>query len=201
MARGDLGAVARPVVAVEAGRKVLRVGGVIQSVAVDETYQRDVWDAMLPERPPANALILGLGGGTIATLLTQRWGCLPITGVERDPAVVFLAQHEFGLDRLPNVRIEVADAFAYLRECATRYDVLCVDLYTAGKLAHGVLAGPFLRDVARCLTPEGTAIFNFWRGPYLSDQLRRVGRALEVTRTLEVDENILAHCRRFDHEE
>jgi spermidine synthase len=201
MARDGVGVGERPVVAVEAGRKVLRVGGVIQSVAVDETYRRDVWDAMLPERLPANALILGLGGGTIATLLTQRWGYLPITGVERDPAVVFLARHEFGLDRLRNVRIEVADAFAYLRECDARYDVLCVDLYTAGKMAHGVLASPFLRDVARCLTPEGTAIFNFWRGPYLSDQLRRVGRALEVTRTLEVDDNILAHCRRFDHEE
>ncbi|HKV84781.1 MAG TPA: hypothetical protein VJN88_09505 [Ktedonobacterales bacterium] len=201
MARDDVGAGARPVVAVEAGRKVLRVGGVIQSVAVDETYQRDVWDAMLPERRPANALILGLGGGTIATLLTHRWGSLPITGVERDPAVVFLARHEFGLSHLPNVRIEVADAFAYLRACDTRYDVICVDLYTAGKMAHGVLASPFLRDVARCLTLEGTAIFNIWRGPYLSDQLRRVGRALEVTRTLDVDDNILAHCRRYDHAE
>lgn len=184
--------------AVEAGRKVLRVGGVIQSVAVDEVYQRDVWDAMLPERRPANALILGLGGGTIATLLTRRWGPLPITGVELDPSVVWLAKHEFGLHHMPHVRIEVADAFAYMRRREERYDVICVDLYTAGKMAHGVLAGAFLRDVARCLTPDGTAVFNLWRSPYLADQERRLKRELDVTAIVEVDDNILVHCRRLD---
>jgi hypothetical protein len=30
---------------VEDGRVVLRVGGVIQSVAVDDGYESDVWDA------------------------------------------------------------------------------------------------------------------------------------------------------------
>ena len=37
---------------------------------------------MLPQERPSNVLILGLGGGTIAQFLTQRWGPLPITGVE-----------------------------------------------------------------------------------------------------------------------
>src|SRR5690242_7661012 len=55
-----------PTVRIEGGRKVLRVGGVIQSVHVDETYEPDVWDAMLPERRPERVLILGLGGGTMA---------------------------------------------------------------------------------------------------------------------------------------
>src|SRR5690348_12385037 len=58
----------RPMVVVEAGRKVLRVGGVIQSVHVDEGYEPDVWDAMLPRERPQSALILGLGGGTMAQL-------------------------------------------------------------------------------------------------------------------------------------
>lgn len=195
MAKDIRAAVARPLVAVEAGRKVLRVGGVIQSVAVDDEYQRDVWDAMLPERRPASALILGLGGGTTAMLLTRRWGPLPITGVEVDPSVVWLARHEFGLSDMPHVQIEVVDAFAYMRRCADRRDLICVDLYTAGKMAHGVLAGSFLRDVARCLTPEGTAVFNFWRTPYLADQMRRLAREFAVERVVEVDENILVHCR------
>lgn len=198
MARDSRAAGARPLVAVEAGRKVLRVGGVIQSVAVDDEYQRDVWDAMLPERRPASALILGLGGGTTAMLLTRRWGSLPITGVEVDPSVVWLARHEFGLSGMPHVRIEQADAFTYMRRLGERYDLICVDLYTAGKMAHGVLAGPFLRDVARGLTPEGTAVFNFWRTPYLEDQMRRLRREVAVERVVEADENILVHCRALD---
>ncbi len=190
---------ARPIVAVEAGRKVLRVGGVIQSVAVDDGYQWDVWDAMLPDRPPASALILGLGGGTTAMLLTRRWGSLPITGVEVDPSVIWLARHEFGLDHMPHVRIEQADAFDYMRRSADRRDLICVDLYTAGKMAHGVLAAPFLRDIARGLTPEGTAVFNFWRSAYLQDQLRRLRRELAVERIVEVEDNILAHCHALDN--
>src|SRR5258708_29545977 len=113
MGHGEQGG-AQPVVRIEAGRKVLRVGGVIQSVAVDETYQQDVWDAMLPRTQPANMLILGLGGGTIASLATQRWGPLPIVGVERDPAVAWLAQHRLGLVHEPQVHVIVASAFPEL---------------------------------------------------------------------------------------
>lgn len=189
---------AQPFVTIEGGRKVLRVGGVIQSVSVDPSYSRDVWDAMLPDIQPANVLILGLGGGTIATLMTQRWGAIPITGVERDPAVVWLARHEFALDNLPHVHIEVADAFAYVRKCEERFDVICVDLYVAGKMAHGVLGGSFLRDIARRLTPNGIAAFNLWRSPYLPDQLRRLARALDVRNTVAVDENVIAYCSRRD---
>ncbi len=193
-----VGAAVRPVVALEDGRKVLRVGGIIQSVSVDSSYSRDVWDAMLPSTPPANALILGLGGGTIATLLTQRHGSLPIVGVERDPAVAWLARHEFGLDLLPNVRIVVADAFAFLRDCRDPFDAICVDLFVAGKMAHGVLAAPFLRDVARVLSPEGVATVNLWRSPYLDDQLRRLSRELRICGITEVDDNIVVLCSRLN---
>jgi spermidine synthase len=186
----------RPVVMYESGRKVLRVGGVIQSVHVDETYVPDFWDAMLPRRRPASALILGLGGGTIAALMTRQWGPLPIVGVELDPAVVWLARHEFGLDALPNVEIVVEDAFSYVRRCERRYDAVCVDLYTAGKMAHGVLGSPFLACVARLLGAEGTAAFNFWRSPYLADQLRRLRRELMVLDIVEADDNIIVHCAR-----
>lgn len=189
----------KPIVTVEDGRKVLRVGGVIQSVSPDPASP-DVWDAMLPDiQPrPASALILGLGGGTIATLMTQRWGLLSITGVERDPAVVRLARHEFGLGAMPNLTVEVADAFAYVRKCPQRFDLICVDLYVAGKMAHGVLGGAFLRDIARCLTPNGIAAFNLWRSPYLPDQMRRVARTLSLQSTITVDGNVIVFCGRRD---
>src|SRR5262249_32318989 len=149
-------------------------------VAVDAAYQQDVWDAMLPTERPANLLILGLGGGTIAALAAARWGHLPITGVERDPAIARLALQEFGLAAAPHVQVIVADAFAYVRECRERFEAIAVDLYVAGKLAHGVLGGAFLRDISHLLTPEGTVSFNLWRGPYLADALRRIGRSLPI---------------------
>lgn len=183
-----------PVVAVEDGRKVLRVGGVIQSVAVDASYVTDVWDALLPRRQPASALILGLGGGAIAQLMTRRWGPLPIVGVERDPAVVHLARHEFGLGALDHLRIVTADAFAWVAACDQRFDAICVDLYVAGKMAHGVLGATFLRDLRRIVTPRGEVTFNLWRSAYLTDQLRRIERAFSVVAIVEADDNIIIHA-------
>ncbi len=178
----------------EDGRKVLRVGGVIQSVAVDECYTPDVWDAMLPRCQPASALILGLGGGAIAQLMARRWGPLPIVGVELDPAVVWLARREFGLDDLPHLSIVTADAFIWAARCEQTFDAICVDLYTAGKMAHGVLGAAFLRDLRRLLTPRGEVTFNLWRSAYLADQLRRIERVLSVIAVDEADDNLIVHA-------
>src|SRR6185437_684947 len=82
MGQAIRGARQTPIAVIQQGRLVLRVGGDIQSIGVDACYQADIWDALLPHNQPANALILGLGGGTVAHLMTQRFGPLPITGVE-----------------------------------------------------------------------------------------------------------------------
>ncbi len=184
----------RPVARVEDGRKVLRVGGVIQSVEVDERYTADVWDAMLPRRRPASALILGLGGGSIAKLMTRRWGPLPIIGVERDPAIVWLARHEFGLDQLDHLTIETADAFAWMRTCGRAFGAICVDLYVGGKLSHGTLGAAFLRDVRRALEPEGEMTFNLWRSAYLDDQIRRIATYFRIEALDQVDGNRVVHA-------
>ncbi len=187
---------ARPEARVEDGRKVLRVGGVIQSVEVDEWYTKDVWDALLPRRRPANALILGLGGGAVAKLMTRRWGPLPITGIERDPEIVRLAQREFGLDQLSHLTIVTADAFAWMRACDQTYDAICVDLYVAGKLAHGTLGASFLRDLRRALAPGGEATFNLWRSAYLDSQLRRIAAYFPIVALDQVEGNVVAHAIR-----
>jgi spermidine synthase len=187
---------ARPMARVEDGRKVLRVGGVIQSVEVDERYTSDVWDAMLPRRRPESALILGLGGGSIAKLMTLRWGALPITGIERDPAVVALARREFGLDQLDHLAIVTADAFEWARMCDQTFGAICVDLYVAGKLAHGALGAAFLRDVRRLLAPEGEATFNLWRSAYLEDQVRRIAAHFSIEAVDQVDGNAVIHATR-----
>ncbi len=200
---------------------VMRVGGVIQSVQVDAGYTTDVWDALLPRRRPGRALILGLGGGTIATLMLRRWVGVAIVGVEHDPAVVALARQEFGLasfEQSSALRIVTGDAFTFVRaaaqarhkgydqpdaehgdvepveDCGEPFDAICVDMYTAGRLAHGALAPRFLRDLAQLVTADGEITFNLWRSPYLEDQLRRLRRELTLRELTLVDENVIARC-------
>jgi len=149
---------------------------------------------MLPQERPSKVLILGLGGGTIAQFLTQRWGPLPITGVEGDSDIALIARRAFGLEKLPHVRIIIADAFEFVRDCREHYDLICVDLYIAGKMAHGVLDPAFLRDIARLLIPDGTAAFNFWSGPYLTDQIRRLSRVLHIRDRRSTGDNVVIIC-------
>jgi spermidine synthase len=184
----------RLVARVEDGLKVLRVGGVIQSVAIDHRYTADVWDALLPRQRPVSALILGLGGGSIAQLMTRRWGPLPITGVERDPEIVRLARSEFGLDQLDHLTIVTADAFDWMRQLNWTYGAICVDLYVAGTLAHGVVGGPFLRDLRRALAPGGEVMFNLWRSARLDDQMRRIATYYHIEELETVDGNVIVHA-------
>jgi spermidine synthase len=74
------------------------------------------------------------------------------------------------------------------------HDCILVDLFTAGKMAHGVLGERFLRDVARLLPPEGMASFNLWRSAYLDDALRRLGRVFTIHERLDVDQNVIVRA-------
>jgi len=179
------------------GRKALVVGGYIQSIAVNHDHAWDVWDAFIPRRRlPWNVLILGAGGGTIATLLTQRCGPIAITAIEIDPAVIALAQIEFGVRHLTNVNLIAADAFAWIETCTAAYDLICVDMYVAGEIAHGILATPFLRQIERLLIPGGTATFNLFKTKRLQEQVHRLSRVFTIAEQIAIGGNVVVHALR-----
>lgn len=193
MAKADAGS---PHIGEDEGRRALIVDGVVQSIAMEDACgEMDVWRAQVPDTRLTRALILGLGGGTVAQLLTRRFGPLPIVGVERDPTVVDLARSHLGLD-LPNLTIVLADAFTFVQECRERFDLICVDLYRGGLMERRALSKPFLRDLERLLAPSGTAVFNLFREQRTSQRLVRLEQFFRVAKTVEVGRNVIAHCRR-----
>lgn len=179
------------------GRRALVVGGYVQSIVVDDEHVFDVWDAFIPrQRHPWRVLILGGGGGTIATLLTRRFGPIAITAIERDPVIARLSREEFGLAELGNVQVIEADAFNWVETCTESYDLICVDMYVAGEIVHGTLATPFLRQIARLLTPGGIAAFNLFRTRRIPEQRHRLERVFNIDDVIEIDGNIVIHVRR-----
>src|SRR5438270_12029159 len=83
------------------GQVALLIDGVVQSVLVDDgPLGPGYWPLMLPNARPRDALILGLGGATLAHLLARRFPGIRLTGVELDPAVIRLARGAFGLNTL-----------------------------------------------------------------------------------------------------
>src|SRR3954454_19502731 len=93
VARGTNQDDAAPRIGEDGGRTALLVDGVVQSVAVSSPDQADgYWWDMLPDVRPRRALLLGLGGGTVAQLLQQRFGDVALVGVESDERVLTLAR-------------------------------------------------------------------------------------------------------------
>jgi SAM-dependent methyltransferase len=178
----------------DGGRLGLAIDGAVQSVQVHGTAPPSgYWAAMLPARAPHDALLLGLGGGTIVHLLVGSCGPLPLVGVDDDPAVAALGREAFGL-HLPNLEIVLADAFQYVATCTRRFDLVCVDLYRDGRIPARVCASPFLAQVRRLLRPGGIATFNLARDRHAADRLRQLSRHFHVAQRILVGFNLVVHC-------
>lgn len=188
----------------EGGGLALQVGGVTQSISVPEGAALDgYWALMPPPGCPRNALLLGLGGGAVATLLARRCPDALLVGVERDATVLALAYEAFGLLTLPHLRVVEADAFTWvaaqfgadgaLTGAAERFDLICVDLFEAGRLSAGTLATAFLRQVAALLASGGVASFNLMLTGRTPEQLHRLRRVFAVQRELRLRGNLVVH--------
>jgi spermidine synthase len=153
----------------------------------------------LPPGCPGRALLLGLGAGTVAQLLAQRCPDTALVGVERDPEVLVVAREAFALDSLARLEIVEADAFTWVAEHAVSapgtFDLICLDLFEAGRLAPGTLATPFLRQLAVLLAPGGTLTVNLMVTARTPEQVQRLRRVFTVTRELRLRGNLVVHAR------
>lgn len=150
----------------------LMVGGLVQSINFDapDVGER-IWGKLAaqirnPKHEIRNCLILGLGGGTVAHLLTKRFCPIPIDGVELDPVIVEIGKNFFDLDNLSNLKIIVADAADVLRnprsyELRTkRYELIIVDLYCGSKYPIAAESPPFFAAIKKLLNSGGLIVFN-----------------------------------------
>ncbi|MHB8577187.1 MAG: spermidine synthase [Dehalococcoidia bacterium] len=182
-----------PVVGFSAGRKALFVDGVVQSVDADDAGT-GYWNAMVPDERPAAALLLGVGGGTVAQLLLRRYGDIVITGVDDSADILRVARRGFGLSAPEIVLIE-SDAFAFVNQTLLQFDYIGVDLYRGNRLARGVLALPFLRTLRARLQPGGRVAYNLFRDVYLDERVARLERVFDRVRLDEVAANAVFHGR------
>jgi spermidine synthase len=177
------------------GQTALLIDGVVQSILVDDgPLGPGYWPLMLPDVRPRAALILGLGGGTLAHLLVRRFPGVRVTGVENDPAVVRLAQSAFRVSA-EIAEIVEADALAFVFEATGPFDYVAVDLFAAGQIPRRAFQKPFLKRVKELLTPGGVAAFNFFKDRRAPARLRRLESIFPRVEIRQSRENFVAMCR------
>jgi spermidine synthase len=185
----------RPVVRLESGRKVLRVAGIVQSVERAPGDPPDLWDTMVPRvRRVRRALVLGLGGGTIVSVILRRFPRAEVTGVDEDSRMLSVAREDFGLGHHERVRMVLGDAFAFVEGDAARYELIAVDLFRGGRMPPRVLSERFLLGLDRLADPRAAITFNLRQTSDIVRRIARLHRVLPVRATFEIGGNLVAHC-------
>jgi spermidine synthase len=102
------------------------------------------------------ALLIGLGGGHVATYLKSR-GIVTDT-IEIDPAVAEAAVGHFGFEATG--RFLVGDARYVVRKLPERYDFIIHDCFTGGSEPIHLLSVEFLAQLRERLTERGLLALN-----------------------------------------
>ena len=178
------------------GELRLVVCGSVQSVGlVPGVEPHGYWTAMVPDNRPEQALVLGIGGGTVAHLLWQRYPELAIIGIDDDQITLELARNQFGLET-PLLRLQHADAADFVRGARAQFDLVIVDLFVGEAIAEVVNNRRLQRGVRSLAAPGGTVIWNLHRDRRGSVLRRRVGSGLLLRRRILVGLNLVLHLHR-----
>jgi spermidine synthase len=133
-------------------------------------------------------LIVGLGGGAMLHFLARHDPQVKIDVVEIDPVVVDLAREYFGIRSQGNINIITADAFKYLAEATTQYDVIYMDAFLKPSGDTDSTGVPlklkqveFYKSLARVLKPEGLVAYNINPNPNLREDMQTIAAAFPQT--------------------
>ena len=113
--------------------------------------------------PPRKVLIIGLAGGTAATLYYRAFGPVPMVGVELDPEVIRVGYTYFNLDALPTLTAIAGDGRLYLALNQESFDVILLDAYRPPYIPFHLVTVEFFRLVQQRLTPDGVVAVNVIR--------------------------------------
>ncbi|GIW69500.1 MAG: hypothetical protein KatS3mg101_0247 [Patescibacteria group bacterium] len=150
----------------------IKVEKIDQSIShKSSSANRLVWGKVveiLEENAPdlQKVLILGLGGGTMAHIISERFNHPEIVSVEIDPVMIDIARKFFDLDSIPNHRVIEADALRVTIEPEDYdleeeyFNVVIVDIFNGEKYPDLGKSGNFIASVKRLVRPGGLLIFN-----------------------------------------
>ena len=128
-----------------------------------------VLHGLVSQTPARRILMIGCGGGTLATMLARAGR--RVTIVDVDPVAFKLARDHFGLAR--NVACRVADGLAFLQTSRARFDAIVVDAFIGEDIPAQFLGAEFSRAARRCLRPNGVLFVKvcLGRGERTADEL------------------------------
>ena len=132
------------------------------------SYVRAMTSWLLFKSEWNQALIIGLGGGSLTKFLLQQFPDCRLKAVERRPSVVKIARSHFGLPFDSRLKIIIGDGGDYVRRTAReiqeQYDLLLVDAFDHDGMADSISNEVFFDACKRLLKNDGILVINLWGG-------------------------------------
>lgn len=122
------------------------------------------------------ALLLGLGGGSLANSLTNQLQ-LEVDAIELDNRIATIAGKYFGLN--PEVNILIDDARHYLETTSQSYDLIFFDVFKGDVIPPHVLSLECFTRARSLLTKDGMIVVNF--NGFLNGETGAAGRSVYAT--------------------
>ena len=131
--------------------------------ALELAYTREMMAGLLLRTPqwPKNALLIGLGAGSLAKYIYHKLPDTQITVVEIDPQVEIIARLHFKLPSDPKrLRVVIADGAEYMLEDGAKFDSILVDGFDKHGRAGVLDTLPFYQACRARLTENGLLAVN-----------------------------------------
>jgi len=168
----------------EWGKMKLLVDGSSQSGA----YIKKLWKKALKRfavnthLPVRNTLVLGVGGGTVISLLHDLFPHMTQTCVDRDNVIIDIAKKYFSIGQIPNITLIEVDAQKYVQRLVKEkkmYDCIVVDLFSGPHVPEFVSDERFLRLLKIILTENGCILINYLREREYKKKSDELDRSLQ----------------------
>jgi spermidine synthase len=151
--------------------KIQQSGGIV----------KEIWSKALKNKVLKNKswLVLGVAGGTVIKMISQKFSPQRIVGIDIDPVIIEVGKKYFGLDRIPKCQIVISDAKDYLLKTEVHFDYLLVDLFGVEGPPPFVYSESFIKR----LKVVGDKIFvnHLYNTP---ENIQKAGQLLESFQTL-----------------
>lgn len=138
--------------------KHIVVDGLTQSGGVTNMVWKNTLK-QLKNKKITSCLIVGLGGGTIAKIIREKYREAKIIGVDIDKEFVELGKKYLDLES-QNVEIHIEDAIEYLKSEKRKFDLVVVDIFNGRSIPNEFNKADFANLIKKHLSDEGLAIFN-----------------------------------------
>jgi spermidine synthase len=127
------------------------------------SYTRMMLASLLLVPEPRQILVVGLGGGSLPSVLARVYPDANVDVVEIDPAVVRVARAYFDFAPSARVRVFEQDARVWGKRALarpTRYDLILLDAFNGDYIPEHLMTREYLEETHALLTENGVLAAN-----------------------------------------